>query len=57
MKHPETNDSPAPASKARFNPWLFLVAAFLLLISAWTTLIVIAVRHSPERISIVRPVR
>jgi hypothetical protein len=45
-----------PASKKRrVNPWLFLVAAFLLLISAWTTLIVIAVRHSPERITIVKP--
>jgi len=42
-------------SKRRITPWLFLVAAFLLLISAWTTLIVIAIRHSPERISIVKP--
>ncbi len=41
--------------KPRFNPWLFLISAFLLLISAWTTLIVVAIRHSPERISIVRP--
>jgi len=43
--------------KNRVNPWLFLIAAFLLLISAWTTLIVIAIRHSPERISIVQPAR
>ncbi|MFU8892061.1 MAG: hypothetical protein ACNA8L_00390 [Luteolibacter sp.] len=45
------------SNKRRINPWLFLVAAFLLLISAWTTLIVIAMRHSPERISIVKPER
>jgi hypothetical protein len=55
MKQPEPN-TPS-TSKVRFSPWLFLIAAFLLLISAWTTLIVIAVRHSPERISIVKPVR
>jgi hypothetical protein len=47
-------NTPSP-TKRRINPWLFLVAAFLLLISAWTTLIVIAIRHSPERISIVQP--
>jgi len=46
-----------PLKRRRINPWLFLVAAFLLLISAWTTLIVIALRHSPERISIVKPER
>ena len=49
--------NPTPHSKPRINPWLFLVAAFLLLISAWTTLIVIAVRHSPERITIANPAR
>jgi len=50
-----TTNQSSSRNKPRFNPWLFLVAAFLLLISAWTTLIVVAIRHSPERISIVRP--
>lgn len=52
-----TPSEPPTRKKPRFNPWLFLIAAFLLLISAWTTLIVIAIRHSPERIGIVRPAR
>jgi hypothetical protein len=43
--------------KMQFRPWMFVVAAFLLLITAWSTLIVIAIRHSPERISIVQPAR
>lgn len=57
MKEKEPQPSSAIASRRRINPWLFLVAAFLLLISAWTTLIVIAIRHSPERITIVKPDR
>jgi hypothetical protein len=32
------------------RPWLYLTAAFLLLIAAWSSLIFIAVKHSPERI-------
>ena len=43
--------------KPTFRPWVFLVIAFMLLITAWSTLIVIAIRHSPERISIVQPQR
>jgi hypothetical protein len=34
------------------RPWLYVAAAFLLLIAAWTSLIFIAVKHSPERIPI-----
>ena len=41
--------------KPTFRPWVFLVIAFLLLITAWSTLIVIAIRHSPERVGIVQP--
>lgn len=52
-----TPSKPPAPRKRRVNPWLFLVAAFLLLISAWTTLIVIAMRHTPERVDIVKPVR
>ena len=34
------------------RPWLYVAAAFLLLIAAWSSLIVIAVKHSPERITV-----
>lgn len=34
------------------NPWLFVVSAFLLLIIAWSSLIFVAIKHSPERITI-----
>jgi hypothetical protein len=34
------------------RPWLYVAAAFLLLIAAWTSLILIAVKHSPERITV-----
>jgi len=34
---------------------LMIVAAFLLLIAAWSTLIVVALKHSPETISVSRP--
>ena len=36
----------------RKRPWLIVVAAFALLISAWSSLIVIAVRNQPETIQI-----
>lgn len=39
-----------------FRPWVFLAIAFALLITAWSTLIVVALRISPERVSIVQPV-
>lgn len=32
------------------NPWIFVVLAFVLLIGAWSTLITIAVKHSPQQI-------
>lgn len=32
--------------------WLAVVAAFLLLIGAWSTLIVVASKHKPEFISL-----
>ncbi len=34
------------------RPWLYVTAAFLLLIAAWSSLIFIAVKHTPERIPI-----
>jgi hypothetical protein len=32
------------------RPWLLIVMAFLLLIGAWTTLILVATRNPPEEV-------
>lgn len=34
----------------KFRPWLFVTAAFLLLLAAWSSLIFIAVKHAPQQI-------
>jgi len=34
------------------RPWLYVTGAFLLLIAAWSSLIFIAVKHSPQRVPI-----
>jgi len=34
------------------NPWLYVVLAFALLIGAWSTLITIAVKYSPQQIEV-----
>jgi hypothetical protein len=34
------------------HPWIYIVIAFLVLISAWSTLISIAVKFSPQRIEV-----
>ena len=34
------------------NPWIYVVLAFILLIGAWSTLISIAVKHSPQTIEV-----
>ncbi len=36
------------------HPWLYIVLAFLLLITAWSALISVAVKHSPQRIEVKR---
>ncbi len=36
----------------KFRPWLYVISAFLLLVTAWTSLIFIAVKHAPEKIEI-----
>jgi flagellar basal body-associated protein FliL len=35
--------------------WLWVILAFAVLIAAWSTLIVIAIRNQPEAIEIQRP--
>ncbi|MEP2776719.1 MAG: hypothetical protein ABJQ29_11025 [Luteolibacter sp.] len=32
------------------RPWLYVTAAFLLLAAAWTSLIFVAVKHTPEAV-------
>jgi hypothetical protein len=36
----------------KFRPWLFVTAAFLLLMAAWSSLIFIAVKHAPETVPV-----
>lgn len=36
------------------NPWIYVVLAFVLLIGAWSALITIAVKHTPQRIEVKR---
>lgn len=35
-----------------FRPWLFTVCAFIILIAAWSSLIFIATKYSPETIPV-----
>jgi hypothetical protein len=34
------------------NPWIYVVLAFAILLGAWSTLISIAVKHSPQQIEV-----
>lgn len=34
------------------HPWLFVVFAFGVLIAAWTALITVAVKHSPQQVEL-----
>jgi hypothetical protein len=36
------------------NPWIYIVLAFVVLLAAWSTLITIAVKHTPQRIEVKR---
>ena len=36
------------------HPWLYIVFAFLLLIGAWSTLISIAVKHTPQQVELAK---
>ncbi|WP_411827042.1 hypothetical protein [Luteolibacter sp. AS25] len=33
-------------------PWLYVTGAFLLLLAAWTSLIFVAVKHTPESVPV-----
>lgn len=43
-----------PAEFFAKHPWLYVVLAFALLISAWSALITIAAKHSPQVIEVSR---
>lgn len=36
------------------RPWLFVVGAFVILITAWSVLFVLAYRHQPEQVPMVQ---
>ena len=36
------------------HPWLLVVLAFVLLLGAWSTLITIAVKNSPQQVEVSR---
>jgi hypothetical protein len=42
------------SSFATRNPWIYVVLAFALLIGAWSTLITIAAKHTPQVIEVKR---
>jgi hypothetical protein len=42
----------APAGFLVRHPWLFVVLAFGLLITAWTALITVAVKHAPQQVEV-----
>ena len=37
-----------------FKPWLFMVFAFLILITAWTSLIFVATKFAPEQVPVAK---
>jgi hypothetical protein len=45
-------DKAAPAGFLVRHPWLFVVLAFGLLITAWTALITVAVKHAPQQVEV-----
>lgn len=49
--------NPSSQENASFlnrHPWIYVVLAFVLLISAWSALITLAVKNSPERIEVMQ---
>ncbi len=42
------------SSFANRNPWIYVVLAFALLIGAWSALITIAAKHTPQVIEVKR---
>lgn len=34
------------------HPWIYIVLAFVVLITAWSTLITVAIKHSPQTIQV-----
>jgi hypothetical protein len=36
------------------NPWIYVVLAFLVLLTAWSTLISVAVKFAPQQVEVKR---
>ncbi len=34
------------------NPWIYIVLAFVILLGAWSTLITVAVKYSPQQVEV-----
>ena len=34
------------------KPWIYIVLAFVLLLAAWSTLITVAIKHSPQVVQV-----
>ena len=34
------------------NPWIYIVLAFVLLLAAWSTLITVAIKYSPQMVEV-----
>jgi len=34
------------------HPWIYIVLAFVLLLTAWSTLITVAIKHSPQTVEV-----
>ncbi len=34
------------------NPWIYIVLAFVLLLAAWSTLITVAMKYSPQVVEV-----
>lgn len=45
-----------PSGVIASRPWIWVVLAFVVLLSAWTTLFYIAYHNQPESVPLVRPV-
>jgi hypothetical protein len=43
-----------PSSFLNRHPWIYVVLAFVLLISAWSALITLAVKNSPATIEVMQ---
>jgi hypothetical protein len=51
-----SSDVMLPSGVIASRPWIWVVLAFVVLLSAWTTLFYIAYHNQPESVPLARPV-